>query len=332
MIRSHDDLLRSLAALGDLHAAVAALRREYAETSMATFALLAEGPLHSIAQIQQDINAFTGANLAAREQAPLWIRLVGPRARWGETPSSVVTAFLDALRKGVQTIASSLAARNNLGRPPTELQLACDFEVALFAEGSFEVGVRLPDPEQGDFFPVQFQESARHALQEFLTTAAWAARPLPLVKDLETLIPEAKARRVALRAIKQFVPRKEGGINFVELYGSDLRSAERIHLTPEASSVITQALAEAVDEKEEVVEGEIREMDLDKRTFRLRNVQGQGDVTCKFGEELLPTAAELLGKRVVAIGLRRTSVSGPKGPLIVTDLEKHETRRRRSDA
>ena len=332
MIRSQHDLERSLDALGDLYAAMAALRQEHAESSMPTFGLLAEGPLHSIAQIQQDVDVYTGASAAARQQAPLWIRLVGPRARWGETPSSVVTACLDTLRKGVQSLASSLAAGRNLGRPPAELQLACDFEVALFAEGSFEVGVRLPDPEQGDFFPVQVQEAARTALQEFLAAAAWAARPLPLVRDLEDILPEAKARRVALRAIKQFVPRKDGGISFVELYGTDVQGDQRIHLTPDANAVIAQALAEAVDEREEAIEGEIREMDLDKRTFRLRNVQEQGDVPCKFGEELLPTAAELLGKRVVAIGLRRSAVSGPKGPLVVTDIQKQEARRRPSDA
>lgn len=332
MIRNPDDLYRSLEALGDLYAALAALRSEYAETSMQTFGLLAEGPLQAIAQIQREIDAYTGATDAARQQASLWIRLVGPRARWGETPSSVVTAFLDTLRKGVQSIATSLSTGRSIGRPSNELHLACDFEVARFAEGSFEVGVRLPEPEQSDLFPVQAHEAARHALHEFLVAANWAASSLPLNEEIEQLLPEAKARRIALRAIKQFVPRRDGGISFVELSGADVPSGNRIHLSPDASRAIDHALSEAIDEKEEVVEGEIREMDLDKRTFRLRNVSGQADVPCKFGEDLAPVAAGLLGKRVVVIGLRREGESGPRGPLVVTDIEKHENSQRRGDA
>ncbi len=331
MIRGHDELRRSLAALGDLYSALAALRHEQG-ADPSRFALFAEGPLHAIEQIQREIDEFTGATEARHSHAPLWLRLSGPRARWGETPASVLTAFLDALRKGVQSIAGSIASGANLGRPKSELHSACDFEIALFAEGSFEVGVRLPDPDQGDLFPVQVQDAARTALQEFLTTAAWAARPLPIVQDLEKLLPEPKRRRVALRAIKQLVPRRDGGVHFVELYGDVLQTPNRIHLTPDTSVVLAKALAEAVDEKEESCEGEIREMDLDKRTFRLRPLTSQIEVLCKFGEDLLTTAAELLGKRVRVIGLRRSGESGPKGPLAVTDIDKVERRGRRRDA
>jgi hypothetical protein len=204
--------------------------------------------------------------------------------------------------------------------------------VARFAEGSFEVGIRLPEPEQSDLFPKQVYEAARYALNEFLVVASWAASPLPRREEIERLLPEARARRIALRAIRQFVPRRDGGVSFVELYGADVPSGNRIHLSPDASEAIVQALSEAVDEKEEIVEGEIREMDLDKRTFRLRNVSGQADVPCKFGEDLASVAAGLLGKRVVVIGLRREGESGPRGALVVTDIEKQENRPRRGDA
>lgn len=327
MIRDDNDLLRSTAALGNLYSALAALQREYAGESLATFGLLAEGPLQEIARIQADVEAYTGASLAARQLAPLWIRLVGPKARWGETPTSIITAFLDALRKGVQSIAGYRASERRPGRPSSELQLACDFEVAQFASGSFEVGVRLPESDQKDFFPTQFQEAAEGALQAFLTAASWAARPYPRVEDLETSIPDAPFRRVALRAVKPFIPRKQGGVDFVELYGAVLPGTERIHLTPQSIDIITQALVESVDETEEAFDGDIREMDLDRKTFRLRNVPEEGEIHCKFADDLLTTAAELLGKRVRVIGLRRATTSGAKGALLVTDIEKLETRR-----
>ncbi|MGB7540733.1 MAG: hypothetical protein WBM28_01805 [Burkholderiales bacterium] len=327
MIRDDQDLTRANAALGDLYRALAALRREYAETHAPTFTLLAEGPLQEIARIQADIDVYSGASLAAHDQAPLWIRLVGPKARWGEMPASIVTAFLDALRKGVQSIAGFRTSERRAGRPSAELQLACDFEVSLFLPGSFEVGVRLPEPDQREFFPTEFRVVAEAALQEFLVAAEWAGRPNPQLEQLETAIPEAQSRRVALRAIKPFVPRRQGGVDFVDLYGSATARSGRIHLAPGAADSIAKALTESIDESEEVVEGDIREMDLDKRTFRLRNVAEVGEVHCRFGDDLLATASELLGKRVRVIGTRRSTSRGTKGALSVTDLEKLETRR-----
>jgi len=327
MISNDQELISANAALGDLYKALSSLRREYAESHAPTFVLLAEGPLQEITRIQADINAYSGAALAAHEQASLWIRLVGPKARWGETPVSIVTAFLDTLRKGVQSIAGFRSSERRAGRPSAELQLACDFEVALFLPGSFEVGVRLPEPDQGELFHTELGLQAEAALQEFLVAAEWAAQHNPQLEQLETAIPEAQLRRVALRAVKPFVPRKQGGVDFVELYGSATAKSGRVHLLPSAADSIARALVESVDENEEAFEGDIREMDLDKHAFRVRNVPDVGEVQCRFSDDLIATAVELLGKRVRVIGTRRSKGIKGQGPLFVTDIEKVETRR-----
>src|SRR5438094_579807 len=104
MISSDRELQQAQEALSDLYRALASLKHEAGENSR-SFALLAEGPLHEIARIQAEIDAYVGVSLL-RYEVPLWLRLVGPRARWGEMPSSVLTAFLDAFRKGVQSVAT----------------------------------------------------------------------------------------------------------------------------------------------------------------------------------------------------------------------------------
>ena len=134
------------------------------------------------------------------------------------------------------------------------------------------------------------------------------------------------SRRIALRAVKPFVPRKMAAWTSLNYTGPSYEEIGQIHLTAQSIDVISRALAEAIDRKEQVFEGEIREMDLDKRTFHLRLSSGGGRLTCKFGEELQTTAAELLGRRVRVIGIRR-SFSGQGGALAVTDLERIETKR-----
>lgn len=326
MIRDEHELSRALDAMGDLQRALAALRREYSQSSPSAFALLAEGPLDEIRRLQLEIDAFTGLTVAERAQAPLWMKLVGPKARWGETPASVVTAFLDALRKGVQSIAGYELWGRTIGRPPGELQSACDLEIALFAPGSFEVGVRLPEPSQGQLVQDQYRAAAKSALDGFLIVAGWASLEQPDPILLAHAFPDFGKRRLALRAVKPFVPRRQGGIDFVELYGAMLDNASPIHLAPESADRIASELEAAVAEHEESHEGDIREMDLDKRTFRLRNVLDVGEVRCQFPEDLASQATDLLGKRVRLIGTRTVSADGSASMLIVTDIEKIESR------
>ncbi len=321
----HDDraLAKAHEALGNLHRALASLRSETAESSPGAFAVLAEGPLHEIHRIQSEIEAYTGADIAQRELAPLWLRLAGRRARWGETPASVLTAFLDTLRKGVQAIAGYNATGRAAGRPPLDLQRACDVELVAFQPGSFQVGMRLPEPEQLQLFAQGFWLHAREALNEFLAVADWASSASSL-EELSTRFHDTTKRRVVLRALKPFVPRAHGGIDYLELSGSAVPERRTIRLSQEAVQRVSEAFETAISDREERFEGDIREMDLDRQTFRLRNVPTVNEVPCRFGDDLAPTASTLLGKRVRVIGTRSVSTDAAIGPLEVVDLERVE--------
>ncbi|MCI0418238.1 MAG: hypothetical protein L0312_03275, partial [Acidobacteria bacterium] len=289
------------------------------------FALLAEGPLHEIRRIQSEIEVYTGADIAQQEQAPLWLRLAGRRARWGETPASVLTAFLDALRKGVQTIAAYNATGRVAGRPPLDLQRACDVELVAFQPGSLRVGMRLPEPEQLEIFAQGYWPRAHEALKEFLVVADWASSASSL-EELATRFHDISKRRVVLRSLKPFVPRPQGGIDYLELSGAALPERRTIRLSQEAVQRISDAFETAISEREERFEGEIREMDLDRQTFRLRNVPVVNEVPCRYGDDLAPTASVLLGKRVRVIGIRAVSADTAVGFLEVVDLERVQER------
>ncbi len=323
MIRTELDLLRAQEALGDLYRALAALRTEIGETNARAFALVAEGPLNQIARIQAEIDVYTGAATAKHEQAPLWLRLIGPKARWGETRASVLTAFLDALRKGLQAIVAYNTTGRPLRRPTLEVQSACDIEIVDFAPGSFQIGVRLPEPEQAELFAHGVSLGADKALGEFIFVTQWAATSSS-VHELSSRFPDTTKRRVVLRAVKPFIPRSQGGIDYIELSGSAVSDHGAVQVSPAATNAISSALETAVSIHEERFEGDIREMDLDKQTFRLRHVVDVNEVRCHFGEDIYPLAAELLGKRVRLIGTRPISPDGVPGVLEVVDLEKVE--------
>lgn len=315
-IYNDEELRRTHDALGDLYRALAALRREYEAARPEAFAVLSEGPLQEIHRLQAEVDEYTGLTSAQSEQAPLWLTVSGERAKWGETPSSVLTAFLDALRRGVQLIAGFELAASPLGRPQLELQRACDFELVAFQPGSLRVGLRLPESGQLTMFEDQPPARAQVALNQYLKGARWAGSTEP-VAVLEEGLSDAARRRVVLRAVKLLVPRAGGGVDAVDLSGRAVRDGGSIQLTQAASGRITLALEEALTEEEERYEGDVREMDLDRRTFKLRHVEQVSQVECRFSKDAGALIGTYLGKRVRLIGVRRADTRS----LEVVDIE-----------
>ncbi|MBI3923956.1 MAG: hypothetical protein HY319_00280 [Armatimonadetes bacterium] len=65
--------------------------------------MLAEGTVDHVKQLQGEVEAYTGASSLVEPQ--LWMRVEGPDISVWATPVSILTAVLDALRKGIQSIA-----------------------------------------------------------------------------------------------------------------------------------------------------------------------------------------------------------------------------------
>jgi hypothetical protein len=317
-IRDDNELRKAQEALGDLYRAVASLRKELLNSKPQAFAVLAEGPLQEIRRISQDIDEYAGISQAMTQSAQLWLRLRGESARWGETSASVLTAFLDAFRKGVQAIAAFNLIGRVTGRLPGEIQRTCDFELVAFQPGSFTVGMRLPESQQIDLIEITPAPAARTALSEYLSAARWIASSTP-ISILEHDFAEPAKRRIVLRSVKPLIPRIGGGIESLELSGRVVPNNEPILLTHELSKRVSQALKEAVGGHEEVHEGDIREMDLDAKTFKLRNLteEGMREVPCRFAEDIGPLAASYLDKHVRVVGTR----SLPTERLEVVDIE-----------
>ncbi len=114
---------------------------------------MAEGPLDLIRQFQGEIESYLGA-MPSRGSKPTCARPRGPAIGWPETPVSVLTAVLDAFRKGIQSIAESLDSGRPLASRPTEdLRRACDLRVVALLPGSLRIALRLPDEMPADIGP-----------------------------------------------------------------------------------------------------------------------------------------------------------------------------------
>jgi hypothetical protein len=303
MITSDEQLNQAVEQIGRMYRALAALRREVLPLSEKQFALMAEGPLDEIRRLEEGINAYTGKDAAEANDADVWLRIIGPSPGWPEAPTSIVTALLDSLRKGVQAIAEFLSTGHLTTRPTKELKHACDLRIVAFQPGSLRVGVRLPDEVQMEW--IEGTEPAPiKALKQYLDVAGWVGSDDPAFA-LEQLIPDPQQRRVVLNALKPFVPRPRGDVERVELSGRAVPRGAKIQLTRGANGRIDQAIDRMAAEQVEEHVGDLREIDLDKLSFVLRNTEDVREIPCTFEEDLLEMAKEALDRRVQVTGVRR---------------------------
>jgi hypothetical protein len=231
---------QNLELLGGMYRALASLRDEVLPVNPALYAVLAEGSLEQIQRLLCDLEETSGASTARELQADVWLCLQGPTLEWPETPASVLTSFLDALRKGVQTVTECTNPDSFSCNSRGDLARACDFRVVAIQPGDLKIGVRLPDEEEASVDPDAIK-TARHALDDYLEVAAW----LGTEDDHETLkrlVPDANRRHVLLNALRPLVPQSSGDVDVVEIYGRVLPAGHHICLSPETSLRLDRAL------------------------------------------------------------------------------------------
>jgi len=307
MIQNDRELEVTMSQLAGMYKALAALKRERARYSETWFAIMAEGPLDEIRRMEADVAAYSARAEVEAADAELWLRVAGSGLHWPDAPTSILTTFLNTLRKGIQAGAEWLYTGGLSTRPTLALKSACDLRVVAFQTGSVRVGLRLPEEATSpDAVP---RAIVQDALGKYLAVAQWAAGGEDHT-HLEAAVTDPALRRVLLNEVKRMAPRPRGQVDVVELAGRGQPGA--VALSKSVHARIDAAIDVAATERVEKCEGDLREIDLDKLSFTLRNVANAGhEVPCSFDADLLETALEALDRRVEVHGVRK--VGGRRG-------------------
>jgi hypothetical protein len=319
-ITTEPELVLALEQVEKLEKGLLSLRRELPKSTPGNLALLSEGPLDQIAQLQADIQEYA---LRTRRVDYIGMRLVGPRIHLRETPVSILTAVLDAFRKGVQAIAELEIRGQRSNRPTAELKRLCDFQILALAPGSLRVLMALPDEEKG-LLPGADPNPASVALDDYLKAAAWAASDEDL-SQIGRRFPQEHLRKALLSELQRVVPRPRGELELVEFSGPRIESISgraTVGLERATRTRLNSAIDNLVHEESQTHDGVLREIDLDSKTFALRNPGALEQKQCRFEDELIDAAKEALDKRVQVTGLVRVDPSKRgQASLSVTRLE-----------
>jgi hypothetical protein len=296
MISSDAELQQAVEQMQRLYQVLAGLRRKVEPDRPELFAVIAEGPIELLRQLREDMDAYVGLAALREQEADLWLRIHGPGVVWDDAPTSVVTAFVDSLRKGVQMVAELIDTGTLTTRPTKELMQACDLRLLAIAAGSVQVGLRLPEGLAAG----SKRGVAEEALARYLKVAAWVGQD---DQPIEDWVPGPEWR-VLLNAVKPLVPRQRGGVEYVELHGRRV-GGQAVRLTRQSRRRLDEALDRLVTERIETREGVLREIDLDQRTFLLRQRDDPAQVRCSFPDELYEAAKEAFDRAVRVSGVMR---------------------------
>lgn len=318
MIDNQASLQQAMGQLSQLYLALTDLRDTVLPKSRQRFDLMAGGILADIRQLEQEVAVFTGRADAEEDAPDIWIRVSGgPELSGAEAPTSVLAYFTETFRKGVQMAAEYLQAGMVSSRPTQALKRACDFRIVALQPGSIRVGLSLPQQaEPGEMEEVVPRELVTRALDEYLVVADWVASTRT-EEEMARTTEDTELLSILLREVSRMAPPPRGEVDAVEFRGRAVPKAE-LRLTRGSYDRARKALDRTMAWMPMKLVGDLREIDLDKRTFTLRNLEGGGqEVPCRVGVPILPLAIAALDHRVEVRGAQALKAGRKtKQPLV----------------
>jgi DNA-directed RNA polymerase subunit F len=209
--------------------------------------------------------------------------------------SNVIEKFIHATGGMMKAVASSLN-----GTGPRK-----DYEyTTMFAPGSIWIGLSVPTPDNllGNEDPVK--KNMDMAI-ELIESACSDIESDDFKKFIEE-VPDKRKRNAILKAVKGLIPQKDGDIREITVYGPNRNS----RLTSDKRRTIIDFIKKNVGYDSATVSGIVREIDLDRRSVKIRNIEKpsveDSEIIAVYDESLDPEARNWLDKKLVFYGQGKT--------------------------
>ncbi|MCK5806562.1 MAG: hypothetical protein KAI66_27275 [Lentisphaeria bacterium] len=259
----------------------------------------------AVDQLPEDALPPHSTMLRADLEPAMIVRLEGTEIRQGAIPAAVFLQAAEIAGKGLKPVfdwAAREQRQDRSGRPPEWLRDLYGLPAQRFAFGSLEVAFRavdvtaeqqttLPLDAAGIQTPRQIQRDAWQAIREGIEWAASGNDALPSSRNDEKW-------RAILESIKRMTPASTGPVDSIKVWGQALgRLKNAFELDRSAAKRIRSRLTELKKAQEvqlRVFTGRVRDLDLDRLTFIMRDVPHMdGDVGLELDDvQLLEVARE----------------------------------------
>lgn len=320
MITNDQELELVREQLERVEAALYSIKRDVLPRSAPKFRLMAEGYFDQINELRRQIDDYLGVTALGEAQADLVIELSGVSVLLGEARVSLVTRTLDTFRRGLQelmVIEGGDTGTATGGRRKSWIEKLCDPPLIGVAPGSVRICLGEPRTD-ARLFNEDERQMYHTTLRRLVEGLAWAS-------GLETDVPQynEKSWHAVLSVVRKLVPPRDGDVEQISFEGRVLGLGRRYGLTKATRQRVDTEIRRVTTTQEyNEVEGIIREVDLDKRIFILRErPDGRPELPCEYDELSEGDVKVNLDARVLVSGLLRTTGKAKRQVMDVENIE-----------
>ena len=276
----------------------------------------------ALQQLPREILPKRGTMLCPSLEPLLSVRALGVQIGEGITPASVIRDTIDAAEKALKILIEYVLEQvQGFGRPLRALRELYDLPAIGFGFRGFEISFGSPSrkdqPSLEEVEGAEKDEIDRIYSRVKALLAKGLKLPLQGMLAPEHIGDNPEESRVILRAIERLAPPSSGCVQSIELRGQLVgdpgvgQQPVRLErgLRPSIRRAIRVLSGESTEDR--VLTGLIRELDKDRSTFELREIEDPGFTTQKFAYE--PAFEEEIfdacqgDKRVRVIGVKDPS-------------------------
>lgn len=209
----------------------------------------------------------------------LTLRVVGAMIVPGRIPGSVIRSTVEGAQKAFKVLSEYVLGQGTqAGRPGEFLKRLFDLPTQRLAFASFEISFRMPVEAEDLFTSMGHKSPQVETLEQVGTLLNKGLKWLATTAAEEGLYsPENKEESAAiLRALKELTPSSQGSAERIELRGQLIGArAAPLVLKKHDRQRVNAAIQNLSLEPQLVdLEGRIRELDRDRLSFELREIDG----------------------------------------------------------
>ena len=267
------------------------------------------------AEIPRDALPSIGTMLLPSLEPLLTLRAVGGDIIPGQIPGSVIRACVEGVQKTFKVLSEYVLEKpSHAGRPTEFVRRLCDLPTQRFAFNSFEISFRMPIEERNLFMDTGEKSPEAETLEEVGALLSKGLKWLTTeAGELGVYSPDDPAEgAVVLRALKELTPSSQGSIEYLEVSGQLIGHGNvPVILNRVSRQRVNRAISYRSLEPQLVdLEGRIRELDMDRLSFELREINGTpSEQRFVFDEELLDDVFDAANSR------SRVQVAGRTFPV-----------------
>lgn len=264
------------------------------------FKAMASGYINKLRELREEIDEFTGMSMFNVPPKDINIHLVGPAIGYSRIPISVISQYFDSFRKSLQVIYASVNKIRYKTNIPKEVANACDFNLLGFSGGSVNISLGLPI-QQLSF--LNDNDSINKSINFYFKILDWANNK----SRIEDININGDVPNKALISIIKTLP-NDKEIKEITFSGRMIGKYKKITVNKNARQTIKDILiAPDTDEEKVELEGRIRELDLDKKSFILRNIVGKDftEIICYMSDAVAEQPKDYLDSTVMITGVKK---------------------------